>query len=145
MKKTRKKEEPGMSKTPKTKKPETKKPRVIAGDDPRFTEIINALAAEPGFKEILAAYATGKQEPGRRFGSNGLKVNGKLFAMSVRGTLVVKLPKERVDTLVAAGLGERFDPGHGRVMKEWIAIAGAKPSWLELTKEAHDFVKELRR
>jgi len=144
MKKTTKQKMP-KKKTRKKKESETKKPKAVVGDDPRFTEVVNALAAEPRFKEILAAFATGKQEPGRRFGSNGLKVNGKLFAMSVRGTLVVKLPKERVDTLVATGLGERFDPGHGRVMKEWIAIPGAKPSWVELTKEAHDFVKGLHR
>ena len=36
------------------------------------------------------------------FGDNGEKVNGKLSALDVRGTLVVKLPKARVDALVAA-------------------------------------------
>ncbi len=130
-----------MKKTPKTKK----KPAPVAGEDPRFTRVIDALAIERQFKEILDAYAAGKKEPGRRFGTNGLKVNGKLFAMSVRGKLVVKLPKDRVDTLVASGVGERFDPGHGRVMKEWLEVAGAKTSWVDLTKEAHDFVKGLQR
>jgi hypothetical protein len=33
----------------------------------------------------------------------------------------VKLPRERVDELVEAGAGHRFDPGHGRLMKEWVA------------------------
>jgi TfoX/Sxy family transcriptional regulator of competence genes len=47
------------------------------------------------------------------FGSSGLKVGGKVFAMSVKNELVVKLPRERVDELVAAGAGSRFDPGHG--------------------------------
>ena len=133
--------ETGMKKTPKSKK----KPATVASEDPRFTAVIDALAAEPKFKEILNAYAASRKEPGRKFGSNGLKVNGKLFAMSVRGKLVVKLPKDRVDTLAASGVGERFDPGHGRVMKEWLAVAGAKPSWVELTKEAHDFVEGLQR
>jgi hypothetical protein len=130
-----------MKKTPTSKKV----PASAANEDPRFTAVIDALAADPRFKEILDAYAAGKKEPGRKFGSNGLKVNGKLFAMSVRGKLVVKLPKERVDSLVASGLGERFDPGHGRLMKEWIEIAGTKPPWVELVKEAHDFVKGTHR
>jgi hypothetical protein len=130
-----------MKKTPKTKK----KPAPVAGEDPRFTAVIDALAADPKFKEILHAYAAGKKESGSKFGSNGLKVNGKLFAMSVRGKLVVQLSKDRVDGLVASGLGERFDPGHGRLMKEWIEIAGTKPPWVELTKEAHDFVKGKQR
>jgi hypothetical protein len=34
--------------------------------------------------------------------------------MSSRGKFVVKLPRGRVDELVASGQGEYFDPGHGR-------------------------------
>jgi hypothetical protein len=37
----------------------------------------------------------------------------------------VKLPRERVDELVEAGAGHRFDPGHGRLMKEWVALRPA--------------------
>lgn len=73
--------------------------------------------------------------------SHGLKVNGKIFAMFGRGKFVAKLPKLRVDQLVEQGVGERFDPGHGRRMKEWIAIAGRKAAWVELAREAYQFVK----
>ncbi len=55
-------------------------------------------------------------------------------------TLVVKLPKDRVADLVARKVGAAFDPGHGRVMKEWLAIASPKASWVDLAKEAHAFV-----
>ncbi len=77
----------------------------------------------------------------RMFSSeNVLAVNGKIFAMFGRGALVVKLPKERVDELVTAGKGQRFDPGHGRLMKEWISVeVGALP-WVPLAREAHRFV-----
>jgi len=75
-----------------------------------------------------------------RFGSNGLKTNGKIFAMLAQSTVVVKLPRERVEALVAAGAGERFDPGHGRLMKEWIALQGDTRRWLALAREAHAFV-----
>ena len=82
----------------------------------------------------------------RMFSSeNAFSVNGKIFAMLTRGLFVVKLPKERVDDLVDAGKGKRFDPGHGRLMKEWIAVeAGALP-WVALAKEAHSYVRRGNR
>ena len=61
-------------------------------------------------------------EQTRMMGSEGLKTGGKFFAMVSRGELVVKPPRERVDELVEAGAGHHFDPGHGRLMKEWIAL-----------------------
>jgi hypothetical protein len=75
---------------------------------------------------------------GKGFGSKGLKVKRKLFAFrSSRGKLVLKLPKERVDALVSSGKGEYFDPGHGRLMKEWIAIdLRARALWLGFAREA---------
>lgn len=73
--------------------------------------------------------------------SLGLKVDGKIFAMLVRGELVVKLPRERVDALAGSGRGRRFDPrGDGRLMKEWLVLEGPEPSWLDLTREAYRFV-----
>ncbi|MBI4234452.1 MAG: hypothetical protein HY686_08430 [Chloroflexi bacterium] len=75
------------------------------------------------------------------FGSPGLKVGGKFFACLVKGKLVVKLPKGRVDALAASGHGEHFDPGMGRLMKEWVAVAPlAEGDWLALATEARDFV-----
>lgn len=81
-------------------------------------------------------------ESKKRFGSTELKVHNKIFAMLVRGNLVVKLPKSRVDALVAAGEGERFDPRHdGRLMKEWVVLdTSMKEQWLILAREAMEFV-----
>ena len=52
------------------------------------------------------------EQSGKGFGSDALKVRGKIFAMLSQGRLVVKLPRQRVDALVASGDGERFDPRH---------------------------------
>ena len=78
-------------------------------------------------------------EQTRMMGSDGLKTAGKFFAMVSRGELVVKLPRERVDELVEAGAGHRFDPGHGRLMKEWIALRPADE------EECVGYVTEARR
>src|SRR5690348_11930693 len=95
---------------------------------------------------IAAAFAKDRKvtrETRRGFGSGALKVNGKIFAMlSSRDDFVVKLPKSRVDELVQAGVGTQFEPGPGRVMKEWLAMAREPktPSWLDLAREARRFV-----
>jgi hypothetical protein len=73
--------------------------------------------------------------------SNVLSVNGKIFALLVKGKLVVKLPKKRVDEMVAARQGTYFDPGHGRLMKQWISISPDRAPWVDLAKEAYVFVK----
>jgi len=79
----------------------------------------------------------------RGFGADALKVNKKIFAMlDSDDRFVVKLPRARVDALVASGFGERFDPRHnGRVMKEWLVVgAGREARWLALAREAMEFV-----
>jgi TfoX/Sxy family transcriptional regulator of competence genes len=79
------------------------------------------------------------------FGSSGLWVGGRLFAMLVEDRLVVKLPRQRVEALIAAGEGERFDPGHGRLMKEWLTVAPtSEERWLPLASEALEFVASKR-
>ncbi|MDQ6694826.1 MAG: TfoX/Sxy family protein [Chloroflexota bacterium] len=77
-----------------------------------------------------------------KFGSSELKIHNKIFAMLSKGRLVVKLPKSRVDALVATGDGQRFDPrGDGRMMKEWLALEPAsEKEWLLMAREAMEFV-----
>jgi TfoX/Sxy family transcriptional regulator of competence genes len=107
----------------------------------RFAIIIGELLGNPGVTPPL----DGPQAK-KRFGSSELKVNNKIFAMLVRGRLVVKLPKLRVDALVASGTGERFDPRHdGRLMKEWVTLEPAfAEEWLLLAREAMEFVATKR-
>jgi hypothetical protein len=79
---------------------------------------------------------------GTGFGANeGLRVSGKIFAMLVRGELVVKLPKGRVDELVDVGAARRFDAGKGRPMKEWASVpVSSSRRWKGLVEEARIFV-----
>ena len=113
------------------------------------SERSSALAQER-FDELVAAY---RQRPGVTFGkvfhSPGLKVNGKTFALHVRGRLVVKLPATQAATLVAAGTAVAFEPSPGRLMKEWVAVEQSdapedKDLWQHLTADAYNFVATLK-
>jgi TfoX/Sxy family transcriptional regulator of competence genes len=101
-----------------------------------------AEQVDPGFAKVVETFAKVRGVTyGKMFASMGLKVNGKIFAMHAKGKFVAKLPADRVDELVRTGKGEYFDPGHGRLMKEWVAIKGGPASWIDLAREAHSFVK----
>ena len=106
-----------------------------------------AVEVDPGFAKVAAAFAKDRRVAmGKMFSSKAvLNVDGKIFAMFVKGQFVAKLPKPRVDDLVSAGVGRPFDPGHGRLMKEWIAIEDRKAPWVALAKEARAFVGGVKR
>ncbi|HEX8255404.1 MAG TPA: LytTR family transcriptional regulator DNA-binding domain-containing protein [Thermoanaerobaculia bacterium] len=99
-----------------------------AGVDPRFEPLVEAFADDPSVTR------------GKMMASYGLKVRGKIFAMLVRDDLVLKLPKPRVDALVAAGHGKPFQPRPGRAMKEWLVVDLPAAKWVELAREAYAFV-----
>lgn len=103
----------------------------------RFAALGAALRGEPG-----VSAPSGEPLVKRGFGHDALKVRGKIFAMLSEGRLVVKLPKVRVDALVAAGDGEQFDPRRdGRLMREWLVVAPTYGGqWLALAREALAFV-----
>jgi hypothetical protein len=102
---------------------------------------------DPGFAPVAAAFAGDRRVSRRRmFSSNSvLSVEGKIFAMLARGKFVVKLPRRRVDALVQSGIGAPFDPGHGRLMKEWVAIGPGRADWITLAREAYEFVRNASR
>ena len=96
--------------------------------------------------ELLTTVGVTPPSPGGGFGSSALRYQNKIFAMLVRGRLVVKLPKARVDELVAAGDGDHFDANKGKPMKEWLSLdpASALP-WSPLAREALEFVGRPQR
>lgn len=106
----------------------------MTGPEDRFAALGDAVADQAG--------VTTPDEPGRRgFGSSALKVNGSIFAMLTRGQLVVKLPRERVDMLIADGTGGPFHAGKASPMKEWLTVrSDNEDTWLMLAREALAFV-----
>src|SRR3954465_9402882 len=106
------------------KVPTKKKTRETGDVDPSFAPVVDAFARDPHVSRK------------RMFSSNSvLTVNGKIFAMLARGKFVAKLPKVRVDELVNGGNGEQFNPGHGRLMKEWVAMEAGEADWIALARE----------
>ena len=63
-----------------------------------------------------------------------------MFAFSSKDNLIIKLPEKRVDELVSSGAGTRYDPGRGKVQKEWLAAKPTHSAWLRLAREAMKFV-----
>jgi hypothetical protein len=103
-----------------------------------FAKLAETFRTDPS----VTPPSTGK---GGKFGASGLKVDGKLFAMISKSELVVKLPRQRVEELVDTEAGRQFDPGHGRLMKEWVTIPLAQGrQWRTLAEEAREFVGRTR-
>ncbi len=118
-----------------------------AGKSPSARQNVTSSEKRAGelFESVVKTFSNDRGiSQSRMFGSPGLKVGGKVFAMLVKGKLVVKLSKERVESLVGSGMGAYFDPGHGRLMKEWVALEMPGRNWLDLAREAKDFVAENR-
>src|SRR5260370_32211226 len=89
-----------------------------------------------------AALRRGDVAAGTMMGLPCLRVAGAFFASCDQrtGDLIVKLPRERVLQLIAAGAGKPFAPA-GRTFREWAVIDDRDPArWAALIDEALAFV-----
>jgi hypothetical protein len=106
-------------------------------NDQRWDDLVAAMLATG---EATYGAEDGRRS-GRGFGSNALKTDGRIFAFLSHDRLVVKLPVKRVAALIDDGVGRRFDPGHGRQMREWIDVGLDDPAtWRALATEALAYV-----
>ncbi len=101
-----------------------------------FKSVVEVLASDPQVK--LSNW----------FGFPCAKLDDKPFAALYDESLVVKLGQPRVQKMLKAKEGKKFDPsGMGRPMKEWVVItvseSAARQKWLELAEEAKSFVASL--
>jgi hypothetical protein len=99
----------------------------------RFEDVVDELVGSPGVTPPRG---------GSGFGRSALRWENKIFAMLVRGRLVLKLPAGRVDALVSGGHGANFDANKGTPMKEWFSLDPESGlAWLPLAQEALDFAR----
>jgi hypothetical protein len=81
-------------------------------------------------------------EEGTIMGGRCARVAGEFLALVdyKNSGLVVKLPRERVDALIAEGVGRAFAPA-GKVFREWVAIPQRnRRRWRNLLEEGIAFV-----
>ena len=94
-----------------------------------YREVVDELKADPEVSETLM------------MGRPSLKRGKKMFGGLRGDELVLKLGRERVNELIAAGRARPFDPsGAGRPMKDWALIGEPADDWLALADEARGFV-----
>jgi hypothetical protein len=99
----------------------------------RFEDVVDELVGSPGVTPPRG---------GSGFGRSALRWENKIFAMLVRGRLVLKLPAGRVEALVSGGDGVHFDANKGTPMKEWFSLdPDSGLAWLPLAQEALDFAR----
>jgi hypothetical protein len=92
--------------------------------------------------DLVGLNAVTPPRGGSGFGRGSLRYRGKIFAMLVRGRLVVKLPETRVAELITAGEGAAFDANKGTPMREWLSLDPESGlDWLSLASEALDFAR----
>ena len=58
----------------------------------------------------------------------------------------MKLPEERVTELLNSGEGLPYDPGNGKIMKEWVIIPlKYSDKWIDYVKEGMRFAITLAK
>lgn len=100
----------------------------------RFADLVESVSGDPDVQPPDSA-------GGRRFGGETLRVGGSIVAMHVQGRVVLKLPQERVASLIGAGDGAPFENGSGRRMREWVALTGDPAGDRALLAEALDLAR----
>jgi hypothetical protein len=108
----------------------------VAATDPirdRYEDLVDELTGIDGVMPPRG---------GGGFGRGALRYEGKIFAMLVRGRLVLKLPASRVTALIRSGNGIAFDANKGTPMREWLSLdPDSDLNWLSLATEALDFAR----
>ena len=81
-------------------------------------------------------------EEGTIMGGRCARVAGEFLGLvDFKGSgMVIKLPRRRVDELIADGVGRPFAPA-GKVLREWVALPNPdKAQWAAMLREAKEFV-----
>lgn len=105
--------------------------RASLRDEDVFWELIDELQLEDDRIEV-----------GTIMGGRCARVAGEFLALvDYKGSgLVIKLPRVRVDELIAAGVGQPFAPA-GRVFREWVSVPQRdRRRWRALLREGVAFV-----
>ena len=103
-----------------------------------YTQDIIIFSMSDVYAEVKAHFANDSEvEVLKGRGAQGIKKDGKLFAMFMKGDLLVKLPGHRVKEIINTGDGVLYDPGTGKPMNNRVLIpASNKDTWIKYSIEA---------
>ena len=79
-------------------------------------------------------------EPGVTLTSDGLAVNGSLFAFRDGDDVVVDVSADRAADLIRRGMAAHYKHD-GATSRDWVSVADLT-LWSELVREAHEYVGE---
>ena len=82
---------------------------------------------------------------GRMFGSTGLRVRGKIFAVAAHaGGLLIKVPEAHADALAESGIADRMVMG-GVPRREWVLVPddADDATWAEQLDAAYTYVDSI--
>ena len=95
---------------------------------------------EEAWEDLVERARGGAVTPGTMFGCRGLRTGRRFFAIRWHEQLVVKLPADRLRSLLAAGEATVFEPMEGRPMNGWAVLGGTADRDL-LVSEARAWVE----
>jgi TfoX/Sxy family transcriptional regulator of competence genes len=103
-------------------------------------------AAHARLEELAVSYlALPGVDWGRMFGSTGLRVRGKVFAVAARaGGLLIKVPEAHADSLAESGVADRMVMG-GVPRREWVLVPddADDATWSEQLDAAYTYVDSI--
>lgn len=82
---------------------------------------------------------------GRMFGSTGMRVRGKIFAVAAHaGGLLIKVPEEHADELVEGGVADRMVMA-GVPRREWVLVPddADDATWSAELRAAYTYVDSI--
>ena len=104
---------------------------------------------EAAHARLEALSADLQQQPdvnwGRMFGSTGMRVRGKVFAVAAHaGGLLIKVPEAHADGLVGSGTADRMVMG-GVPRREWVLVPddADDETWSEQLHAAYTYVDSI--
>jgi hypothetical protein len=99
---------------------------------------------ESRWQELVETVEGGPVTQGTMFGSKGLRTGTKFFAIWWHEQLVLKLPADRLQELIASGAGELFEPMPGRRMNGWVLLHGTE-GWDPVVTAARTWVESQQK
>ena len=98
---------------------------------------------DDAWQDLVERSTGGDVTAGSMFGCRGLRTGRKFFAIWWDEQLVVKLPPERLEELVASGQATAFEPMEGQRMNGWVVLGGTA-GWDPLVAEARAWTESQR-